>query len=263
MNWPPTSSDDLLRWLAQGAPVALRVGGFLVFGPFLGDRAVSYRVKVGLMIAMTILLVPVVGRPGPTLAVGEWVRIVFAESAVGLLMGLALQSIFEAMQFAGQIAGIQLGLSLATLFDPQSNSESTALPVFVNLIALLIYLQLNVHHWVLRAMGKSFAYLPVGTSVVSELAARQLVHLVGTLFVLGIQIAAPVLLATLLIDVVTSFIAKASPQLPALLISVPVKNLTGYALLLSAVALWPAVLERHFAAALDSVERILRLAKGG
>lgn len=254
---------DVWQWLAQFVPVALRTGGLLVFGPFWGDRAIPNQVKAGLLIMMTALLAPVVPRQPVPLGLADWVRMVLGECGVGLLIGLILQTIFEAMQFAGQLSGIQLGLSLATLFDPQSNSESTALPVFNNLIALLIFLQLNVHHWVLRALERSFEYLPVGSAIITELVSRQLVRVLGALFVLGIQIAAPVLLATLMIDVVTSFLTKASPQLPALLMGVPVKNLAGYALLMTAVALWPGLLEKRFAWAIASTEKLLHLARGG
>jgi flagellar biosynthetic protein FliR len=83
------------------------------------------------------------------------------------------------------------------------------------------------------------------------------------LFVLGVQIAAPVLLATLMIDIVISFITKASPQLPALLLGIPVKTLTGYALLIGAVALWPGILERRFTIAISAAEKLLHLARQG
>ena len=38
----------------------------------------------------------------------------------------------------------------------------------------------------------------------------------------------------MMIDLVIGFMSKASPQLPALLLGIPVKNLTGYALLIGA-----------------------------
>ncbi|MBZ5659240.1 MAG: flagellar biosynthetic protein FliR [Acidobacteriia bacterium] len=249
----------LLGWLAQVAPVALRVGGLLTLSPFFGDRAIPNLVKAGLLVALTALLVPVIpARPAPPGPVG-WAQMALGEFLVGLLMGLSLQAVFEGMQFAGQISGIQLGLSLASLFDPQSNADSTALTVFYNLITLLIFLQLNVHHWVLRMLSRSFEYLPAGAMVATQLMSRQLVHVVGALFVLGIQVAAPVLLATMMIDLVLGFLSKASPQLPALLLGIPIKNLTGYALLIGAVSLWPGILERRFAFAIGAAERMLRL----
>jgi flagellar biosynthetic protein FliR len=226
----------------------------------LGDRAIPNPVKVGLLVVLTALLFPV-APPQPLLSGPvDWVQMVIGETLVGTLMGLSLQAVFEGMQFAGQLSGIQLGLSLATLFDPQSQADSTALSVFYNLVTLLLFLQLNVHHWLLRALYRSFVYLPSGGVVVTQLLTRQLVHVVGALFVLGIQIAAPVLLATMMIDLILGFLSKASPQFPALLLGIPIKNLTGMALLIGATTLWPGILERRFAAAIGAAEKMLHLA---
>jgi flagellar biosynthesis protein FliR len=168
--------------------------------------------------------------------------------------------VFEGMQFAGQLSGIQLGLSLATLFDPQSNADSPALAVFYNLMTLLLFLQMDIHHWILRAITRSFEYLPVGSAVANQMVTRELVRVVGTLFGFGIQIAAPVLLLTMMIDLMLGFISKASPQLPVLLFGIPIKNLTGYALLIGAMTLWPGILERRFALAIGAAEHMLHMA---
>jgi flagellar biosynthesis protein FliR len=252
--------NDIMRWLAQVAPVALRLGGLFTFGPFLGDRAIPNRVKAGLLIVLTILLVPV--TPVRPILVGpmDWARMAVGELLVGMLMALSLAAVFEGMQFAGQLSGIQLGLSLATLFDPQSDADSPALAVFYNLMTLLLFLQMDIHHWILRALTRSFVYLPVGSAVANQLVTRELVNVVGSLFALGIQIAAPVLLLTMMIDLMLGFISKASPQLPVLLFGIPIKNLTGYALLMGAVTLWPGILERRFALAIAAAERMLHMA---
>jgi len=251
---------EILRWLAQVAPVALRVGGVLTFAPFLGDRAIPNRVKAGLLVVLTALIFPVVPARPALIGPVDWVQMAMGESLVGLLMGLSLQAVFEGMQFAGQLSGIQLGLSLATLFDPQSQADSTALSVFYNLVTLLLFLQLNVHHWLLRALDRSFVYLPAGGAVLTQMMTRQLIHVMGALFVLGIQIAAPVLLATMMIDLILGFLSKASPQFPALLLGIPIKNLTGYALLIGATTMWPGILERRFASAIGAAEKMLHLA---
>lgn len=250
-----------MRWLARVAPVALRLGGLFTFGPFLGDRAIPNRIKAGLLIVLTALLVPV--TPVRPVLVGpvEWAQMIFGEWLVGMLMALTLAAVFEGMQFAGQFSGVQLGLSLATLFDPQSDADSPALSVFYNLVTLLFFLQMDIHHWILRALSRSFDYLPVGSVVANQLLSRDLVRVVGSLFSLGIQIAAPLLLATMMIDLLLGFLSKASPQLPVLLLGIPVKTLTGYALLMAAVTLWPGILERRFAMAIASAERMMHMAR--
>jgi flagellar biosynthetic protein FliR len=76
----------------------------------------------------------------------------------------------------------------------------------------------------------------------------------------GLQIATPILPSTLLIDVAVGFLSKASPQMPAILLSIPLKSLSGYVILAVTAGLWPVFFEKQFALALGWSERMLRLA---
>jgi flagellar biosynthetic protein FliR len=80
------------------------------------------------------------------------------------------------------------------------------------------------------------------------------------MFVAGLQIAAPVVVASLFADAALGFIGKASPQLPVLFVGISIKNLLGLALLCGGVALWPRFFDARFGRALDASERILKLA---
>ena len=79
--------------------------------------------------------------------------------------------LFEAALMAGQILGVQIGYSLANVFDPQTQADTPVLSEFHRLAALLIFLQLDVHHWLLRSLVRSFAYLPPGGVAVTLAAA--------------------------------------------------------------------------------------------
>ncbi len=246
--------------LAHALPIGLRAGGLMTFAPFMGDDAVPARVKAGFTLLLTAMLYGVCPVPDLQLNAINWTRIVVSESAVGLLMGLSVRVILEGMQIAGQLAGAQLGFSLAAIIDPQTNIETPVLAVLHQMIALLIFLQLDVHHWLLRAVVKSFDYLPVGTAVMTRATVEELVHAAGAMWLIGVQVAAPVLLATMLVDVTVGFLSKASPQLPALFIGISAKSLIGYLVLAAAAALWPRILEGQFTNAMGWSERMLHLA---
>ncbi len=96
-----------------------------------------------------------------------WTGIALNELLIGIIVGLLLNFIFDAAQFAGQILGMQMGFSLATMIDPQSQADSAVLSVFYQTIVLLIFFALDVHHWVLRALVSSFYYLPAGRCVLT------------------------------------------------------------------------------------------------
>ena len=107
---------------------------------------------------------------------------------------------------------------------------------------------------------KSFLYVPVGTVVISSALMTELFRTAGAMFLVGVQIATPLLLATFLVDLTVGFLSKASPQMPAIFLSIPLKSLTGYAVLAIAIGLWPAFFEKQFVHALSCSERLLRLA---
>jgi flagellar biosynthesis protein FliR len=253
-------SPLLTHILAHALPIGVRVAGVLTFAPFFGNDALPARVKAGLVVVLTAMLYSVCPVPDLPWNVSGVLRLVLSEAAVGLLMGLSVQLVLEGAQIAGQLAGAQLGFSLAAIIDPLTNIETPVLATFYQTVALLIFLQLDVHHALLRAVVRSFAYFPAGSAPVGLAAARGLLRAAAGMWLLGVQIAAPILLATLLIDVTVGFLSKASPQLPALFIGISAKSLVGYALLAASLGLWPALLESKFLQALSWMERLLRLA---
>jgi flagellar biosynthesis protein FliR len=250
----------LEHFLLRSSLIGVRVAGVMTFAPFLGSTAYPVRIKAAFTLVLTALLYPTCLVPSVSLAPAEWTRIALSESVLSLGMGLCLQFIFEAVQVAGQVGGFQLGFSLVNIIDPQTNVDTPVLSTFHQLFVLFLFLQVNVHHWVLRGIAKSFDYIPVGSAVVSTSVLRELFHDAGAMWLVGVQIATPLLFATVLIDITVGFLSKASPQLPAILLSIPMKSLTGYLVLGIAVRLWPALFERQFVQALGWSERLLHLA---
>jgi flagellar biosynthesis protein FliR len=249
--------DDILH---RAFPIALRVGGFMTFAPFLGSASVPARIKAAFTLLVTALLYPVCAVPQFVLTPFGWTRLVLAELTLGLALGLCLQFVLEGALVAGQLASFQFSFSLVNIIDPQTNVDTAVLSVFHQLFALLLFLQLNIHHWLLRGLVKSFVYVPVGSIVISTSAMKELLHAAEGMWLVGLQIATPILLATVLLDVTVGFLSKASPQMPAIFISIPLKSMIGSAVLAIAVGVWPAIFEKQFILALGWSERLLHLA---
>jgi flagellar biosynthesis protein FliR len=242
-----------------------RISGLMVFCPFFGSDGVSVPVKVGLTLLLTALLHPLHGPAALTLAAGfgvwQWGAVALEEMSVGLLLGLAANFFFEAALLAGQILGVQIGYSLANVFDPNTQADLPVLSEFHQMAALLIFLELDAHHWLLKALVRSFAYLPPGGFAITPAATGSLLSAAGGIFLAGVQIAAPSLAATLVVDVALGFLGKASPQLPVLYIGIAVKNLIGLAVLLAAMAYWPRIFGEQFERGIAFAEQLLHLAR--
>ncbi len=254
-----------LSWehaLAAVALVGIRVSMLMTFAPFFSHAAVPMRIKAGLTLALTVLLFPVCAPAVlPPLNALALVKILLGEAAAGLVLGLSVQFVFEAGQMAAQILGIQMGYSLVQLLDPQTLVDTTVLALFQQMFAMLVFLQLDVHHWLLRGVVHSFSYLPAGTVALHITSAREILRASGGLWLAGLQIAAPVLFATLLTDLALGFFGKISPQLPVLLLGIAVKSWLGMAVLTATLVFWPGYLARQFGAALEVGERALHLAQ--
>ena len=67
----------------------------------------------------------------------------------------------------------------------------------------------------------------------------------------------PILAATLLVEVAVALLGKLSPQLPVMSLTVPMKTLTGFALLTGSLALWPRFIEARFSGLLDMAEKLI------
>ena len=251
---------DLQRTLFHALAIALRVGGMMSFAPFLGSISIPPRVRAVFTLVLTALLYPVCPVPELSLTLLGWTRMALGEALLGLALGLCIEFVFEGAQMAGQIGGFQFAFSLVNVIDPNTNVETPVLSIFHQTVVLLLFLQMNVHHWLLRGLVKSFEYVPPGSFLLTRPAVQELFHDAGSMWLAGLQLAAPVLLATVLIDVTVGFLSKAAPQMPAIFLSIPLKSIVGYVVLAAALRLWPIFFEKQFAQALGWSERLMRVA---
>ncbi|MCH8266274.1 MAG: flagellar biosynthetic protein FliR [Acidobacteria bacterium] len=252
---------DLEQIVVRALFVGIRVGSLMVFAPFFSNLAIPVRAKAALTVMLTVVLYPVYSPQAVPQNLGSWIAVVSGEVVMGLLLSLTLHFVFEGFRMAGQIIGFQVAFSLANIIDPNTQVDTPVLSTFHQIFALLIFLQFDVHHWIVRGLGKSFEYAPPGTAVASLAATSELLHLAGGMWIIGVQIAAPVLLATMVADVAMGFLAKIAPQLPILFVGISIKSLLAFVVLLGTMAFWPRLLERYFLEAIQSTERLLLLTR--
>lgn len=241
--------------------VAIRVGGLMTFAPFFSNASIAPLVKAGFTAFVTFLLLPVYAAgPSPS-SPATWLAMAFSEAALGLLMGLTTQFVIEGMILAGQVISFQFGFSLENIIDPNTSVEITVLATLHELVALLIFLEIGAHRWLLRAVAVSFRIIPPGGLHAAHLLPAEVLRAATSLWLIGTEIAFPVIVVTMLTDFAVGFLTKASPQFPALFFGISVKALLGLAVLSAAVAFWPRILGHFFFHALEHLESLLTLAR--
>ena len=252
---------SLIQIFGAMLTIGVRLTGMMLFAPFFGSVAIPPRVKAMLVIALTALLYPAVSAHIPAVTISQWPMIVFGELMVGIALGIATNIVFDGVQMAGSILSVQMGYSLVNILDPQTRVESTVVAQFHQTIAMLIFLRLEVHLWILRALAHSFDYLPPSSGHFAAGFAVAVMQAGASVFAIGIQIAAPVLSATLLSDIALGLLGKASPQLPLMLLGPAIKSILGLVILTSALKYWPNLFEHLFLNSMRLGDRLLHLAQ--
>lgn len=240
----------------------VRVSGMLVFAPFFSSSALPVRAKAALVLAIAFLLGPLIaGLPNARAEIGF--AALLGELAVGLVYGLTLALLQEMLLFAGQIAGVQFSFSLVNLLDPSTHIETPLLGDLFQWMGTLVIIGAGLDRVLLASLVRSFRAVPLGTYALAPPAGLAIVRAAGGVFLAGVELAAPVLAATLLVEVAVALVGRLSPQLPVMSLTVPLKTLTGFAVLAGSLALWPRFIEARFAGLLDMAERLIAAPAGG
>jgi flagellar biosynthetic protein FliR len=146
---------------------------------------------------------------------------------------------------------------MVNLLDPTSSIQTPLMGDLFQLMGTLVVIGTGLDRILLASMARSFRVAPLGCYALAPMNALVIVRAASGIFLAALELAAPVLAATMLVEVAVALLGKLSPQLPVMSLTVPLKTLTGFALLIGALALWPRFIEARFAGLLDMAERLI------
>lgn len=246
------------RFLSAMLLALVRVSGILVFAPLFSSSALPARTKAVLAGAIAFLLAPLVATlPNAHAEIG--LTAILGELAVGLVYGLLLSLLSEMLIFAGQIAGVQLSFSAVNLLDPTSPIQTPLMGNLFELMGTLVIIAAGLDRILLASLVRSFRAVPLGSYALETVTARSMVAAASGIFLAAVELAAPILAATMLVEIAVALLSKLSPQLPVMAFTVPLKTLVGFAVLTGSLALWPRFIEARFSGLLDMAERVLHV----
>jgi flagellar biosynthetic protein FliR len=225
-----------------------RMAAMLGTLPVFGSGTAPARVRIGLAVMLSLLIFPVVRPhlPPPDFSPAALALLILGESLLGLMVGFIAQLVLTSVEVGGTIIGYKMGFAAANVFDPQSQRQIELISQYQNVIAILIFLALDVHHLFLRAVVRSYELLPPGGIDVGSDAIPFLMTLVSRMFVLGIQLSAPILAVLILASLVMGILARVFPQLNVFMLSYPLNIGVGFLVMGLTLSLMVLVLEREF-----------------
>ncbi len=236
------------RWFSSGFIVFARLLGFMRFAPVFNRKEIAGLVKLGLAFLMTIMLTPFL-KPGIPPGDVSPLLLLLLNFAVGAIIGYIAQLLILAIEAGGDMINTQMGLSSAMVMDPTTNSQTSILSRVITLLGLLIFMEVGGFYWLFNALIRSFEIFPLYAVSIPLEKIINLDYLVTTtsnVLYVGLQIASPVLLATLGQDIILGVISKTAPQVNVFQLSFLFKPVFGAAIMIWILPMLVNVISEFF-----------------
>lgn len=226
------SDAQIIGWLESWFWPLVRIAGVLAIAPVLGARVVPVRIRLVLTVLLTVVMAPTLPTP-PYLAPfqSDWWLEIGKQMAIGVAMGFVLMLVFEAVVLAGELTAYGMGLSFAQLVDPIRGAGTPVVGQLLMVIGTLLFLSGGGHLRLIEALHASFISMPVGGPGLDANGFLSLARWGGSLFVGGVQIGLPVVIALLLVNLAFGVMSRSAPALSAMSVGFPIALAAGLLLL--------------------------------
>jgi flagellar biosynthetic protein FliR len=226
--------------LARFGLLLIRPGMLVMVAPGLGGNHLSPQVKVGLTVLLALGLLPTVIVSQPPVNVPLTI-VVARELAIGMSLAFVMRTLIAGAEFAGHLTGYQIGFSYGATIDPQSGVRNTMLATLYGSLATLGFFAVNGHHALIRALAASYVGLPIGAGQIDQSLIGAVRETLGLIFIVGAQLAAPVVIALLVVELAIGLISRTAPSLSFQVIGYPLRILVGLTLVAVLIPTIPAV----------------------
>ncbi len=213
----------------QGALIFGRIGAVLMMLPGVGESYVPPRIRLSLALVVSLALWPVVAGALPALpaSLGGMVGWIIREVVVGLAIGAILRAFLTALSTAGEAISLQTALSFAQTANPLQAQPGTTISAFLMLLGTTLIFATNTHHLFIAGLVGSYELIAPARPLITGDFVSLAVRTVNDAFLLGIQLAAPVLVFGLIFNLASGLVARVMPQFQVFFAAAPLSIILG------------------------------------
>lgn len=235
----------------------IRVNALFLFMPFFSQAQIPQKIRSAFSFWLSVLLLPLIDDNLPVFEhFFELVIAVLSEVLMGLISGLLVYLVLYALMYAGETISYTAGLSMASVMDPFTNIQMSIIGQFFLLVAVLLILILNIHHFMLQIIATSLQSSPIGGIVFSPNMGEFVMTSVVHFFIVGFTIGFPIVAFSIFMDAIFGMLMKTMPQFNMLVVGFPIKiavSFIGLVIVFSAIFL---VLKKEILEAIDAVSKM-------
>jgi flagellar biosynthetic protein FliR len=209
--------------------VFMRVGAVVMLIPGIGETFVPPRIRLGLALLLALCLGPIAQPSLPPLptSLGDMAGQVIKELIIGLMLGGLLRFFLGSLAVAGEVISLQTTLSFAQTANPIQAQPGGAVTSFLSLLGMVLLFATNTHHLFIGAIARSYSlFAPARHVLVQDAAAVALRSMAGS-FSLGLQLAAPLMVFSLVFNIALGLVGRVMPQFQVFFAGAPLTLLFG------------------------------------
>ena len=203
--------------------IFVRVGTAFFLFPGFSSQQVSMRLRLTISVAISFLLTPVLMDVLPKYPDSPWTLavLIVGEVLAGAILGTVALIVFSAMQVAGTVISYVSAMANAMAFDPISQQQSAIVSGFLSTTAMLLLFVTDLHHLLLQSLIDSYSLFKVGNVPDLGDASELIVRHVSGSFKLGVQLAAPFLVVSIVYNLALGLMTRLAPQIPVFFVALP------------------------------------------
>src|SRR5690606_16699308 len=254
-----------LQFLPGFLLVFCRITAFFLTVPVFSMRGVPAQCKIG--IAFFVTLFTFMTLDVTVIQIDAiYILTILREVLIGILLGFVAYLFFTVTQIAGSFVDMQMGFGIANVIDPMTGAQSPILGNFKFFVAMLMFLAIDGHHYLLTGIMNSYRWVPLDNAFFSKIAeggiSSFLVESLSTMFVLAFQLSAPLIAALFLVDIALGMLARSAPQFNVFVIGLPLKIMVGFVVLLVMVPGFLYLFQQLFSRLFEAMNRVLMIIHG-
>lgn len=236
---------QLPLWLGSFLWALGRIGGLFLVAPVFSAKMLPTRIKVGLVVVLTLVLAPLAPTTIDLLS-ASGVATLASQVLIGAAVGFVLQLVFEAVSFGGELVAQSMSLGFAEVANPQGGPSSPVLSEFYLLLVTLLFLAMNGHLRLIALLAESFQSLPPGMATINTHGLYAVVGFGAELFGGAVRVALPAMTSLLVVNIGFAAISRSAPSMNLFAVGFPITISLGF------IALWLAL--RSLPGAFDALQ---------
>ncbi|MCK8058774.1 MULTISPECIES: flagellar biosynthetic protein FliR [unclassified Fusibacter] len=218
-------TEGLVTWLL----IFSRLGAMLMLVPLFGATNVPMQVKI-LFTGFLALIFYTSGQYEVGISLTRFDVIttgIIFEIVNGLSIGFVVVAIMNAVYIAGHIIDMDMGFAMVNVISAQDESEMPITANFYYLLIMIIFVTMNAHHRMIEAFIRSLQIAPLGILSFSGFTVSTYFELIKETFIIGFQMAMPVITTIMIANIILGMLAKAMPGMNVFMVGMPFKILIG------------------------------------